>query len=262
MAAMPPDDQEETIDAILGGRLRIIQKKKGYRFSIDALLLAHFVELREESNLLDLGTGSGIIALILGSRNPRCQVLGIDVQEEIAAMAGRSVALNGLTERVAIRQGDARCPGTFCQPRHFDAVVCNPPYRRLASGRMNPHPGKALARHEIAGTVGDFLAAAAFALKDGGRVTTIYPATRLVELLMRMRSVRLEPKRMQIVHSRPGGNGEFVLLEGVKGGREALRVLPPLCIYGEGRGYGPEMAAIFQSLAAFPADAGDRSPWS
>ena len=260
MAETPPDDQEETVDAILGGRLRIIQKKSGYRFSLDALLLAYFAVVREGDALLDLGTGSGIVALILGMRIPLGKVLGMDLQEDLVEMARRSVTLNGLDGRVEIRQGDVRRPGACFKPLCFDAVVFNPPYRRLTSGRMNPHPAKALARHEIAGTVGDFLVAAAYALREGGRVTAIYPAARMVELLVRMRASRLEPKRMRIVHSRPGGRGEFILLEGAKGGREALRVLPPLYIYDDGNRYSSEMASIFQALAAFPANGGGRSP--
>ena len=143
-------------------------------------------------------------------------------------MARRSVALNGLAGCVEIRRGDVRHPESLCAPTSFDAAVFNPPYRRLRSGRMNPDPEKAVARHEIAGTAGDFLAAAVLALKPGGRVYAIYPATRMVELLSRMRAARIEPKRLRIVHSRPGGRGELLLVEGVKGGREELIVLPPL----------------------------------
>jgi tRNA1Val (adenine37-N6)-methyltransferase len=246
----------ETVDEILQGQLRIIQKKKGYRFSIDALLLAHFIDLREGESLLDLGTGSGIVALILAGRYRCGRVLGIDIQEEFVAMAKRSIALNGFEGRVEIRRGDVRRPETFCPPIHFDVAAFNPPYRRLRSGRMNPDSGKALARHEIAGTAGDFLAAAAYALHEGGRVYAIYPAARMVELISRMRVLRLEPKQIRIVHSRPGGVGKFILAEGVKGGREELAVLPPLFIYEEGRGYTAEMASIFRDLSAFPSDGG------
>ena len=119
--------EDETLDEILGGRLRIIQRKNGYRFSIDALLLAHFTVLKDGDNLIDLGTGSGIIALILASRYRPGRVLGIDVQEDCAAMARRNVVLNGLEGRVEIRQGDVRHPTTLCNPRSFDAAVFNPP---------------------------------------------------------------------------------------------------------------------------------------
>ena len=246
----------ETIDEILGGRLRIIQKQSGYRFSVDALLLAHFVVLREGEDCLELGTGSGIISLILAHRHLCRRVLGIDIQEDLVSMAERNAKMNNLAGCVEFRRGDVRHPGSICAPMSFDAAVFNPPYRRLRSGRMNPDPAKAIARHEVAGTLGDFLAAAAHALRDGGRVVAIYPAKRMAEMIARMRSCRIEPKRMRIVYSRPGGMGEFLLMEGVKGGREELAVLPPLFIYGEGSAYSAEMAAIFQDLSVFPA-AGD-----
>ncbi len=260
-AAVPGEDGE-TLDAIFRGRLRIVQKKSGYRFSIDALLLAHFVILKEGEECVDLGTGSGVVALILACRGHGGRILGIEIQEELAAMAGRSVELNGLSGCVEIRQGDIRRPASCLAPASFDAAVFNPPYRRLRSGRTNPDPGKAVARHEIEGTVGDFLAAAAYALRDKGRAYAIYPARRMVELISRMRAGRIEPKRLRIVHSRPGGRGEFILVEGVKGGREEMTVLPPLYLYGDGSGYTTEMEALFQELTVSRAADGGRSPGS
>jgi tRNA1Val (adenine37-N6)-methyltransferase len=250
------DDSDETVDEILGGRLRIIQKRRGYRFSIDSLLLAHFVRLRQGDDLLDLGTGSGVLALILADRHRCGKALGIEIQEELAAMAARSAAINDLAGRVEIRPGDLRRPETICPPCAFDAVVFNPPYRRLGSGRTNPDPQKAVARHEIEGGATEFIAAAAHALREGGRVYTIYPAMRMVEILCRMRSSKIEPKRIRVVHSRPGGAGVFVLVEGVMRGREELAVLPPLFIYGEGGGYTAEMSAIFGELSASRHDGG------
>ena len=255
-------EEGETVDAILDGRLRVIQKKSGYRFSIDALLLAHFVTLKEGEECIDLGTGSGVVALILASRPRRGRILGIDIQEELVAMAKRSVDLNGLAGCIEVRRGNIRHPESCFVSTAFDVAVFNPPYRRLRTGRTNPDLGKAMARHEIEGTVGDFLAAAAYALKPGGRAYAIYPARRMVEIISQMRAARIEPKRLRIVHSRPGGRGEFILAEGVKGGREELTVLPPLYIYGEGRGYTAEMAAIYRGLAAFRAAGGGRSPGS
>ena len=252
----------ETVDEIIGGRLRIIQKKHGYRFSIDALLLAGFVKLREDDDLIDLGTGSGIVAMILARRYRCGRILGIDIQEELVAMAERSVALNGLEDRVEIRRGDIRRPESLCAPISFTVAVFNPPYRRFRSGRINPDSEKAVARHEIEGTVRDFLAAAGYVLREGGRAYAIYPAARMVEMISQMRACRIEPKRMQMVHSRPGGGGAFILVEGVRGGREELAVESPLYIYGETGGYSAEMTAVFRDLAASPADGGERSPAS
>lgn len=246
----------ETVDAICGGRLRIIQKKRGYRFSLDALLLAHFANLREGDDLIDLGTGCGVIALILAQRYCCGRVLGIDIQDGLAEMARRTVVLNRLEGQVEIRRADVRCPESLCAPQSFSAAVFNPPYRRLRSGRLNPDSEKAVARHEIVGSAADFLAAAAHALRPDGRVHAIYPASRMVELLSRMRERRIEPKLLRLVHSHRGGPGVFVLLEGVKGGREGLKVLPPLFIYAEAGGYESEITEMFTDLSAFPARGG------
>jgi tRNA1Val (adenine37-N6)-methyltransferase len=246
----------ETVDEILEGRLRIIQKKRGYRFSVDAILLAHFAVLREGDDLIDLGTGGGIIALILAGRVRCGRILGIDIQDDLIVIAKRNVILNGFAGKIEIRQGDVRRPESLCEPQSFSAAIFNPPYRKLRSGRMNPDPEKAIARHEIAGTAADFLAAAVHALRPEGRAYAIYPATRIVQLLARMREFRIEPKRLRLVHSRAGGSGAFILVEGVKEGREGLKVLPPLCIHGEQGGYTPEMTEIFKTLSAFPVRGG------
>jgi tRNA1Val (adenine37-N6)-methyltransferase len=250
------DPMTETVDGILTNRLRIIQRKRGYRFSLDALLIAHFADLRNGDDLIDLGTGSGIIVLILAQRFRCGRVLGIEIQNDLVAIAERNVVLNGLTGQIEIRRGDIRCPETLCGPQSFSAAVFNPPYRRLRSGRTNSDPEKAVARHEIEGTIADFLAAAVYALRSEGRVYAIYPAVRMAELITKMRECRIEPKRLRLVHSRFDGEGEFVLMEGVKGGREGLNVAPPLFIYQDGGGYTSEMAEILRDLSAFPVRGG------
>lgn len=256
MNERPLHADDETLDGILDGRVRILQKKNGYRFAIDTLLLAHFTGLRQGEALIDLGTGSGVLAIILAHRHRLAKVLGIDIREEFVAMARRNVVLNGLEGRVEIRRGDIRLPQNICAPLSFDGAVFNPPYRQLRSGRMNLDPVKAAARHEIDGALGDFVTAAAYVLRVGGRVWAVYPAKRLVELLFRMRTGRIEPKRLRVVHSRPGEAGRLILVEGVKGGGEELAVLPPLYIYGEGGGYSAQMETIFRELAASPAVGG------
>ena len=239
----------ETVDPILDGKLKIIQKEKGYRFSVDALLLAHFVRLRKNDRILELGTGGGVTSLIL-ARRWRCEgAVGLEIQGDLHEMARRNAALNGLEDRVRMVHGDVRVIGRFLEAQSFDVVVFNPPYRKIRSGRVNPDDQKALARHEIAGSLEDFLKAAAWALKGTGRVFTIYPAARMAELFDRMRAVRLEPKRAAVVYSHEASEGEFVLAEGRKGGREALKVLPPLFIYERTGKYSPAMKEIFRDLA-------------
>ena len=241
---------EETLDELLGGRLQVLQKAKGYRFSLDALLLAHFVRLRTGEQVLEMGAGSGVISLILTKRWDEVSMTGIDIQAGMVEMACRSIALNELGAKVTMRQLDIReIQGAF-PPKTFDAVIANPPYRKANAGRTNPDHEKALARHEIAGGLRDFLRAAAYVLKPAGRAYFIYPASRLVELLSAMRAARVEPKKLRLVYSRTGTAGQFVLTEGLREGGEELEILPPLIIYDEKDNYTDEMAGIFKELAA------------
>ncbi|MBW2562196.1 MAG: methyltransferase [Deltaproteobacteria bacterium] len=230
---------DETIDEFFGGRLRVLQKEKGYRFSIDALLLADFVTLKKSDHVVDLGTGSGIISLVLALRFPEANIAEIEIQEDLADMAGRSVALNGLEDRIKVYPGDVKKVRKLLGPQSFDAAVFNPPYRRLNSGRINPDSQRAVARHEIRGTIDDFLGSARYLLKDSGRVYVIYPAARSVQIIARMRGNGIEPKRLRIVHTNGRSGGVFVLVEGVKGAGE-----PGRRCQGGGGGGGNTAAAL------------------
>jgi len=240
---------DETADVLLDGRLTVMQKAKGYRFSLDALLLSHFVRLKKGHRVVDIGTGSGVIALVLAYRFPDAHIIGVEVQEELADMARRNVAVNHLTDRVGISHGDIREIRTMYSPDSFDVAVFNPPYRKLNSGRVNPHRERAIARHEIKGSLSDFMESARILLKDGGAVYAIYPAKRGTELLFQMRRALLEPKKIRMVHSRLSSDAEFILVEGVKRGGEELTIMAPLFIYGENRRYSQEMAGIFNEIA-------------
>ncbi len=250
MLENPSIHDDETVESLHGGRLKILQKKKGFRYTIDSVLLADFAGLREGGRILELGAGSGVVSFLLAFRYPEAHVTAVEIQDDMAEMARRSVALNGMEDRVEILQGDARRAGEFLKARSFDLAVFNPPYRKMGSGRVNRGTGKALARHEIAGSVTDFLGAAFHALKSGGRVCLIYPCSRMVEAVHQMRERGLEPKTLRMVYSKPGSRGDFILVEGLKGGGEELKVLPPLFIYKEEGDYSDELAALFRSLSA------------
>ncbi len=141
--------EEETLDTILNGHLWVFQKKKGYRFSLDSILLAHFVSLKPRTCAIDLGCGSGIILLILAKRFPHVNYTGLEIQDNLALLAQKNTQLNGLDSRIKILVGDAQKIKDIVLAHSFDAVIFNPPYRKLNSGRINPHPEKAIARHEI-----------------------------------------------------------------------------------------------------------------
>lgn len=241
---------EETVDEILGGRLKIHQSRRGYRFNLDSLILAHFVSVKTRSVNLDLGCGNGIIALVLAGRFAQSRWHGLEVQEGLATLAKKNVEQNGLGPRVIVDTGDARDIKKIYKPGFFDTIVFNPPYRKMDSGRINPLPEKAIARHEISGSLGHFLAAAKYALKPKGSVFTIYPATRVVELVSLFRKKDIEPKRMKPVYSDAASDAEFVLVEGRSGSREELKLEPPLFIYEEHKKYTQDMKNIFTDLAS------------
>jgi len=246
--------EEEIADRILNGSLRIFQKKRGYRFSLDSILLSHFAFFKPKTSNIDLGCGSGIIMLILARRFPRTIWTGVEIQEGLAALAQKNIQANGLEGRIKILCADARAIKKILPANSFDSVIFNPPYRKLNSGRINPQLEKAIARHEIRGSLKDFLQAAKYLLKPGGRVFTIYPAKRLIELISLFRLCAIEPKKLKLVFSDNCSAAEFVLVEGRAQSREELEIEQPLYIYDQDKKYTREMAAIFSELSQFPAD--------
>ena len=248
---------EETVDEILEGSLKISQSKRGYRFNLDSLILAHFVSLKSRSVNMDLGCGNGVIALVLARRYPSTHWTGLEIQKGLASLSHKNVEQNGLGKRVGIVLGDAREVKRNFAANSFDNVIFNPPYRKLSSGRINPLLEKAVARHEIKGSLSDFLAASRYLLKPTGRVFAIYPAARMVELISLFRKKNIEPKRMKLVFSDASSNAEFVLAEGRSGSREELKMEPPLYIYEEQKKYTQAMKIIFTDLASPPEACGD-----
>ena len=246
---------EETLDEIIDGRLRIYQKKSGYRFSLDSLLLAHFISLKKNTRALELGCGSGIIMLILALRFAHVEFTGMEIQEELWKLAQKNIGINGLNDRITALKGDAKKAKSYFPASSVDCVFFNPPYRRLHSGRINPDSQKAVARHEIAGSLSVFLQAAKYLIKPAGKVFIIYPAKRLAHLIWSLRQSDMEPKRMKLVFSAADMPAEFILLEAASQGREDLKIEPSICIYNKDRKYTKEMGVIFHELAAPPDDA-------
>jgi tRNA1(Val) A37 N6-methylase TrmN6 len=233
-------------DTLFNGKVRCAQHEDGYRFSVDAVLLGHFVAPSHGSSVLDLGSGCGVISLILAHRHATITSTCLELQLNLLALIQRNIITNNLEKRLFAQQGDVASIDKVVEPESFDLVVCNPPYGEVAAGRLSQGSEQAIARHEVRGKVVDFIKAAAFAVKNKGRVAFVFPAPRLSFLISALKHVRLEPKRMQMVHSYPDAPGKLVLVEAVKNGGEELLVLPPLFIYdASGGGYTPGMAAIF-----------------
>ncbi len=236
---------EITSDTFFEGRIRIKQHRNGYRFSIDAVLLAAHAGLHAGETALDLGTGCGIIPLLMACRIPDAVIYGIEIQEDLAEIALSNVRDNGMEERIHILYGDMKSLHHEMVPGPADLVVSNPPYRKLCSGRMNPHAQRAIARHEIRATLADVTETARRMLNISGRFVTIYPAERLAELLGQMQVSGIEPKHLRAVYSGWNTGAKLVIAEGVKGGRPGMKIGPPLVIYKEDGSYTEEVSRMF-----------------
>lgn len=232
----------ESLDAICGGRVRIVQRVEGYRFNLDPILLAHFAAETSapRERIIDLGTGSGIIPLVLARKFGVRDLTALEVQGALHELAVRNVALNRCERRISVVRGDLRNVGQTFQHEGFDRVLCNPPYRTRDSGRLNPRAEKAIARHEVLCSLVDVARAAAHLLNDGGALDLVYPAARFARLCSVLRVSRLEPRRVRFVHARPSQHAKLVLVEAVKGSRAELAVLPPLVLH-EAKGFTREV---------------------
>jgi tRNA1Val (adenine37-N6)-methyltransferase len=222
---------DESIDDFMDGRLKLIQPRKGYRFSIDAILLSEFVSIKPGDTIVDLGTGCGIIPLVILLRSRVGYAYGLEIQPVLANQAVRNAALNGFEKKMGVILGDIRRP-PFTR-ESADVVICNPPYRRRESGRINPDPQRAIARHEIRASLDDILDTARRLLKPKGRLAMVYPASRLVDIIVRLRGFNLEPKRIQVIYPDIKSEAKLVLIEAAEEGRGGLKFLEPLIDQGE-----------------------------
>ncbi len=231
-------------DTLFDGKLILYQPQKGYRFSIDSLLLANFVNLRPLEKAVDLGAGCGVISIITAMRYHKAFIIGLEIQPRLLACFSQNILENHISDRIFAVMGDIRYPPF--SPSSFDVVFTNPPFRSPKTGRLSPNEEERLARHEILVTLDDVLIAARTLLKERGRFFIIYPANRLATLLTKARQLSLEPKRLQIVYSYPGDEARLVLMEAVKGAGEELKVLPPFFIYKHPSGsYTSEAEKLF-----------------
>jgi len=224
---------DETLETFLGGSLQILQKKKGYRFSIDAILLSQYCRVRKNEKVIDLGTGCGVLPLLLSQITKGHSFVGVEVQRDLSELASKNVSLNQLESRVSILQRDFRDLRAVFPPGSFDVALSNPPYRRDHTGRMNLVTEKAIARHEIKGKLEDLTSIASYLLRPKGRCYLIFPALRAVDLLVMLRGHRLEPKRLQFIHPRSGEEAKFILAEAIKDSGVELRVMDPLILHSK-----------------------------
>ena len=234
----------ETVDSILGGSLRLIQPRRGYRFSVDAILLGRFIRPRPGARILELGAGCGVISIMATAHYAPREATAIELQSELADLIARNAALNNLAAvRAVAADLRTRAIGGVA-PASFDLVIANPPYRAAGSGRRSPNAGRNLARAESAATLDDFVAAAARYLKHGGKAAFVFAASRGAELLSELHAHRLEPKRLRMVHPRRDLSATTMLVEARKGGGIELEVEPPLILYAAKGIYSEEAASM------------------
>ena len=234
-----------TRDHFFNGNIVLNQPRSGYRFSIDAVILAHLAEPPAEGTVLDLGTGCGVVPILMAYRNPGLRAIGVEIQSSLAAVARENVAANGMSERVRILEKNMGRLALADIGGPVDLVVSNPPYRKLNSGRINAHSQKAIARHEIKVDLDTLLVTARSVLNLAGRFCVIYPAVRSVDLLAAMRDGGLEPKRLTMIHSTPASPARLVAVTGIKGGGPELAVDPPLYLYHADGTYTRAARALF-----------------
>lgn len=235
----------ERIDELQRNGYRILQDPDKFCFGIDAVLLSGFAAVKKGENVLDLGTGTGIIPILLEAKTQGRQFTGLEIQPDMADMAARSVCLNRLEEKISIVNGDIKEASTIFGGASFDVVTCNPPYMSNNHGLKNPGLPKAIARHEVLCTFEDIAREASGVLKFGGRFYMVHRPHRLLELLETMRRWKLEAKRMKFVHPFAGREANMVLIEAFKGGRPEMRIEPPVIVYKEQGVYSDEIYDIY-----------------
>jgi tRNA1Val (adenine37-N6)-methyltransferase len=234
-----------TEDTFFNGKLQIQQDPAGYRFSIDAILLAFHARPRANERVLDLGTGCGIVPLILCYRHRDITAFGVEIQDELARLAVSNIKNNNLQDNITVLCRDMRelKPNLIGGP--VDLVVCNPPFRKRQSGRLNPDRQRAIARHELKVNLSDVLQTAKRMLRTAGRFVTIYTADRIAELLVQMRSQGIEPKSMRAIHAQLSDEAKLVLVGGTKGAKPGTRLAPTLIIYDANGEYTKEVQRMF-----------------
>lgn len=222
----------ERLDDLQLNGLELIQDPEKFCFGVDAVLLSDFVKVRPGENVLDLGTGNGIIPLLLSAKTQAAHITGLEIQEDIVEMARRSVSHNGLNDRIDIVEGDIKEAADIFKPAFFDVITTNPPYMLAEHGLRNPDDSRAIARHEVLCSLDDILRESMKLMQDKSRFYMIHRPFRLTEIMIKMNYYKIEPKRIRFIHPYIDKEPVLVLIEGVRGARPRVTVEPPIIIYG------------------------------
>ncbi|MCG8483906.1 MAG: tRNA1(Val) (adenine(37)-N6)-methyltransferase [Clostridia bacterium] len=237
--------ENERIEDIQFNNLKLIQNPNWFCYGIDAVLIAKFCDVKKGWCGVDLGTGTGIIPLLLSAKNMR-EIIGIEIQDEVADMAKRSVEINGLEDRIKILNIDMNKACQYIKPYSMDMVISNPPYMAKNEGLINDEDIKAISRHEIKASLENVISTANDLLKDRGHFYLVHRPHRLVDILYLCRKYRLEPKRIRFVHPQKNKKPNILLLHCTKYGKPELKFLDPLYVYKEDGTYTDEIYQIYE----------------
>jgi tRNA1Val (adenine37-N6)-methyltransferase len=237
--------EQERIDELQRNGYRIIQHPDKFCFGMDAVLLSGFCRIKEGDMVLDLGTGTGIIPILLEAKTKAAHITGLEIQKESSDMAYRSVLLNHLEDKITIQTGDIKEAGKIFKAASFDVITCNPPYMIGNHGLKNPDAPKAIARHEILCTLEDVISQAAYLLKPGGNFFLVHRPFRLVEIFATLTKYKLEPKRMQMVHPYLNQEPNMVLIEAKRGAKSRITIEKPIIVYEKPGVYTSEIYDVY-----------------
>lgn len=241
--------ENERIDDLEFKGLKIIQKNDGFCFGIDAVLLSDFSkDIRDNCKVLDLGTGTGILSILLSRKTKLSKIYGIEIQKDISDMAKRSVKLNNLDDKIEIINTDIKKLNEIFTINSFDAIVTNPPYKEQNSGKINENEYKYISRHETTANLYDFIKISVQLLKDKGSFYMIHRPDRLVDIICTLRENNLEPKKMRFVYSNKEKEPKLVLIKAVKNAKKFLKIEKPLFVYDEDGNYTEEILKIYNKI--------------
>ncbi len=242
--------ENERIDDLELNDLKIIQNKNGFCFGMDSVLLSDFAkEIKKNSSILDMGTGTGILGILLSVKTQDTKITGVEIQPEVAQMAQRSVELNQLEERINILCEDIKKLKEIYEAGSFDAIVTNPPYKKKGTGGMNENEAKLISRHEITASLEDFISIASYLLKDQGSIYMVHRPERLADIMVNLRKYKLEPKVIKFVYPNQEKEPNLILMKATKNARPFLKVEKPIYIYDAQGNYTKDVLRIYCKIS-------------
>lgn len=241
--------ENERIDDLELNNLKIIQNKNGFCFGMDSVLLSDFAKnIKPNTKVIDLGTGTGILPILLSAKTKASKIVGIEIQEDVANMANRSVELNNLQNRLEIICENIKNLKNVYETNSFDAIVTNPPYKTKGTGRINELKSKLISRHEITADLEDFISISSYLLKDQSNIYMVHRPERLVDILSIFRKYKLEPKELKLVQPNCGKAPNLVLIKATKNAKPFLKIDKPLYIYKSDGTYTEELLKIYNKI--------------